>query len=322
MDLILAVGAIAIGLVGLFFGADFLVKGAARLAATFGIPPLVIGLTVVAYGTSMPEQIVSLTAALSGNSDIAIGNVVGSNIFNILFILGVTAFIFPVAVNSQLVKREIPLMIVVSIICYVLAVTGEEFSRIEGIGLFIGILTFTIGSYWLSQRSKPEDIHGEKGVDEIGEILSAETKPLLEAGRALLGVVILMIAAQLLVNGSTTIAKEIGISDVVIGLTLVAAGTSLPELATSVVAALRKQPDISIGNIVGSNIFNILSILGLTSIIQPIGVNEDVLRYDIFVMIAVALLLFPAAFNLKISRREGAFFLILYSAYTLFLFVR
>lgn len=316
LDLLL----IGVGLVGLFFGADWLVKGAARLAGSFGIPPLVIGLTVVAYGTSMPEQIVSLTAALNDASDIAVGNVVGSNIFNIALILGITSLIFPIAVNSQLIKREIPLMIVVSFIAFFLASTGKEYSRIEGVVLFAGVLAFTVFSLWFSQRDT-DPIEGEINED-VQSLLTEKTNRLLEAGRALVGVIILVLAATATIEGATGVAKAIGISDVVIGLTLVAAGTSLPELATSVVAAFRKQADISVGNIVGSNLFNLLSILGITAIVSPISVNSEILRYDFWVMIGVAIMLFPLALNRRLDRYEGVMFLAVYVSYTIFLFVR
>jgi cation:H+ antiporter len=308
---------IALGLVGLYYGADFLVKGAARLAATFGIPSLVIGLTVVSYGTSMPEQIVSLTAAFNGNPNVAVGNVVGSNIFNIAFILGVTSFIFPIGVHLQLIRRDIPIMIGVSVLAYLLALDGR-YSRPEGALLFAGILSFTFFSYWFSR--KEADQGAADG--EVAELLTEKTNSLLEAGRALLGVLILMGAARLTVDGATGIASSLGISDVVIGLTLVAAGTSLPELATSFVAALRKEADIAIGNVVGSNIFNLLSIFGLTSLVKEISIMDDFLRYDYPIMIGVAILLYPLCFNRRLEKREGAFFLALYVAYTMFLFVR
>jgi cation:H+ antiporter len=313
---------IALGLVGLFYGADWLVKGAARLASNFGLPPLVVGLTVVAYGTSMPEQIVSLTAALQDNSDIAIGNVVGSNIFNILFILGVTGLIFPIGVNSQLIRRDIPIMIGVSFLGYLLAFQGDLISRADGIILFIGILIFTFGSYYLAIREKDEIKAEAQEFDELEGLIVENINVLLEVGRTLAGIIILIIAARLTLDGSVGIAEALGISDTIIGLTLVAAGTSLPELATSVVAAFRKQPDISVGNIVGSNIFNILSIFGLTAIIQPIGVAAEYNRWDFPIMIAVAILLLPVAWNRKIGRGEGAFFLVLYTAYVIFLATR
>jgi cation:H+ antiporter len=314
---------IVLGLVGLYYGADFLVKGSARLAASFGIPTIVIGLTVVSYGTSMPEQIVSLTAAFNGTPDVAVGNVVGSNIFNIALILGLTAFVFPVHVHPQLIRRDIPLMIAVSVLAYLMAFDGR-YSRVDGAILFAGILSFTFFSYYSAMhkgQAEPEE-EAPSEPDEVAELLSEQTNPLLEAGRALLGVAILMVAARLTVDGATSIASAIGISDAVIGLTLVAAGTSLPELATSFVAALRKQADIAIGNVVGSNIFNLLSILGLTSMVAEIKVADEFLRYDFPVMIAIAVLLYPLAFNKVLSKLEGAFFLAVYVGYTVFLFVR
>jgi cation:H+ antiporter len=313
---------IALGLVGLFYGADFLVKGAARLATHFGIPPLVVGLTVVAYGTSMPEQIVSLTAALNGKSDIAIGNVVGSNIFNVAFILALTAFVFPIKIDSQLVRRDIPFMIGVSFVAYFLAWQGREISRLDGALLFAGVLAFTFGSYYLSLREKDEIKAEAQEFDELAGLITENVNVLLEVGRTLFGVAVLIFGARLTLDGSVGIAEELGISQTIIGLTLVSAGTSLPELATSVVAAFRKEPDIAAGNIVGSNIFNLLSILGLTAIIQPIGVASEYIRYDFPIMIMIAVLLLPLVWKQRMERWAGAVLLVLYVAYVIFLATR
>lgn len=312
---------IVLGLLGLFYGADWLVKGAARLASSFGLPALVIGLTVVAYGTSMPEMVVSLTAASRGSSDISVGNVVGSNIFNIALILGVTGFVFPIKVHAQLIRREIPFMIAVSVFTFLLAYNGNV-ERLEGIILFAGVLIFTGGSYWLATREKKEIQDEAEEFAEVEDLIDGKFNRLVEFGRVVVGIIVLMVAARLTIDGATNIAEAVGISEVVIGLTLVAAGTSLPELATSLVAAFRKENDISVGNIVGSNIFNLLSILGLTAIVKPIGVADVIIWYDFPIMIAIAVLLFPFVLSRSMGKREAAIFLAIYIAYTIFLFVR
>jgi cation:H+ antiporter len=314
---------VVLGIIGLYYGADFLVKGAARLAASFGVPAIVVGLTVVAYGTSMPEQIVSLTAAFRDTSDISVGNVVGSNIANILLILGVTGLIFPIPVDSRFVRREIPIMLGVSFLAYALALWGSNYTRPEGILLFGGVITFSIASYFAEKREDPTIQAEAQEFEEVAELLIENPNSLLEAGRTLLGILILVAGAQLTVTGAVNVAEAVGISDAVIGLTLVAIGTSLPELATSLVAALRKESDISVGNLVGSNIFNLMSILGLTSIVQPINVSREFLRYDYPIMIAVALLLWMVVLrDKKIGKVEAGVFMACYIAYNTFLFLR
>lgn len=317
---------IAAGLAALFYGAEWLVKGAVRIAQALGVPALVIGLTLVAFGTSMPEFIVSMTAALRQNSDIALGNVIGSNIANVGLILGIVGLLFPIFVNSQVLRREIPQMIGVSLITWFFAWDGQ-IAQWEGVLLFIGIIVFTAYSYFTSRRASKSDAELAT-VAEIEEFIEAEGDApakvnfALETGRAVLGIVILMFGAQWLVDGATFIARSFGISDLVIGLTLVAVGTSLPELATSLVSALRKEDDISVGNIVGSNIFNLLAVLGGAAVIRPVNVDVASRNIDIHVMIAFALVLIPLFWSGKLARWQGALLLLAYIVYCGYLFTR
>ncbi|WP_411826875.1 calcium/sodium antiporter [Luteolibacter sp. AS25] len=301
---------IAVGVLLLYFGAESLVRGSSRLAAYFGIPPLIIGLTVVAFGTSAPELTVSISAAFKGAADVAIGNVVGSNIFNIAVILGITALIRPPSVHLDLIRREIPFLILVSVLGFCLVSYGEV-SRLVGMGLFTilcGYIFFSIRA----ARGQGEEV----GVVEPG--FSVWMCILL----IFAGLGILVLGSNLFVRGAVVMAREFGISEAVIGLTIVAAGTSLPELATSVVAAFKKESDVAIGNIVGSNIFNILCILGLTASIQPIEVGGIGIR-DAAFMLGLSILLLPFAFTKRsISRGEGCVFLSIYGVYLFLLWPR
>ena len=308
-----------LGLALLVGGAELLVRGASRFAAAVGVTPLVIGLTVVAYGTSAPEMAVSIHAALSGQADIAAGNVVGSNIFNVLFILGLSAMIAPLVVSQQLVRLDLPLMIAVSVAMLVLGMDGN-ISRVEGLVLFAGVVAYTIWSIRQSRRETKEvrdeyEKHFGGSRSRRGELL---IDLLFIAG----GLGLLVIGSGWLVDGATALARFMGVGELVIGLTIVAAGTSLPELATSVVAAVKGERDIAVGNIVGSNIFNILSVLGLSSALNPGGIviSPTLLHVDIPVMIAVAVACLPIFFTgHRISRPEGALFFGYYISYTLYL---
>jgi cation:H+ antiporter len=317
---------IAAGLAALFYGAEWLVKGAVRIAQALGVPALVIGLTLVAFGTSMPEFIVSITAALRENSDIALGNVVGSNIANIGLILGIVGLLFPIFVNSQVLRREIPQMIGVSLIAWFFAWDGE-IVQWEGILLFIGVIVFTAYSYYTSRQATKNDAELAT-IAEIEEFIEAEGDApakvnfVLETGRAVLGIAVLMLGAQWLVEGATFIARSFGISELVIGLTLVAIGTSLPELATSLVSAFRKEDDISVGNIVGSNIFNLLAVLGGASVIRPVTVDMVSRNVDFPVMIGFAVVLIPLFWSGKLARWHGALLLLAYIVYCAYLFTR
>jgi cation:H+ antiporter len=309
-----------LGLVLLIVGADLLVAGASRVAARLGISSLVIGLTVVAFGTSAPELAVSLTGALGGQADLALGNVVGSNIFNLLFILGATALVAPLPVQPQLIRFDVPLMIGASVLCWLLAWDGVV-GRLDGIILAAGIVAYTTALILPTRRKRVE-----------GGDLSPQAEPPPAPGwrdklpvqllQILGGLVMLVAGSRWLVEGAIVAAKAFGVSELVISLTIVAAGTSLPEVATSILAAIRGERDIAVGNVVGSNIFNLLCVLGLTSAICPSGVAvaPQALALDIPIMTAVAVLCFPLFVTGKIvARWEGAVFLAYYVAYTTYL---
>jgi len=360
------------GLVLLVVGGELLVRGASSVAAVFGISPLVIGLTVVAFGTSSPELAVSIQAGLSGNSDIAVGNVVGSNIFNVLFILGICALILPLLVSRQLVRREVPIMIGTSLLLLILALDGA-IGLIDGLLLFTGMIGYTAWSIIASRQETAAAKGGDEPVTidtiagksplwllgAVGVLVVALVGYLLgwfdivvtgffvagallfiagslfgkggttragdiahQVGFILAGLGTLVLGAGWLIDSATAIAQAFGVSDLIIGLTIVAAGTSLPEVATSIIATIRKERDIAIGNVVGSNIFNILGILGIAAIVTPGGltVNPLIISFDMPIMIAVALACLPIFFTgFSIARWEGFLFLASYVAYTLFL---
>jgi cation:H+ antiporter len=298
------------GLALLIVGAEMLVKGASRVAAGFGISPLVIGLTVVAFGTSSPEMAISVSSAWKGEADIAVGNVVGSNIFNVLFILGLSALITPLVVSKQLVKLDVPLMIGVSVLAFLLSMDGR-IAFWEGAILFVGVIGYTILAIRMGKAS-----------GETGEAVEGADRTGMNLGLIAVGLVLLVLGSQWLVSAAITIATAMGVSELVIGLTIVAAGTSMPEVATSVTAAIRGQRDIAVGNVVGSNIFNILAVLGLTAMVAPGGlpVSQAALNFDYPVMMAVAVACLPIFFvGYTIQRWEGALFLGYYVAYTVYL---
>ncbi|MDT3295053.1 calcium/sodium antiporter [Shewanella sp. SP2S2-6] len=291
------------GFIILTLGAEALVRGASAIALRLGITPLIIGLTIVAFGTSAPELAVSVKSALAGNSGIALGNVIGSNIANIGLILAITALIRPIQVQSQVVKRDIPLMILASMLFWGLLLDGE-LSLIDGVvllSLLFGYLTF---SYISSKNSKNEE-----------EIEAGPNNPLLSGLFILVGISMLVGGGILFVNGAVDLAKTFGVSEVIIGLTIVAIGTSMPELVTSVIAALKGQSDIAIGNVVGSNLFNILGILGVTAIVHPVS-SLGFQPFDFMVMLALAIVILPFAWTgLRIGRREGSVLLLAYLGY-------
>jgi cation:H+ antiporter len=305
-----------LGLGLLVAGAEALVRGASRLAAAFGISPLVIGLTVVAFGTSSPEMAVSVMSAYSGQADLAVGNVVGSNIFNVLFILGLSAAIAPLIVSRQLIRLDVPIMIGISVLLLLLCLDGN-INRFDGVILFGGIIAYTAFQIFQARREK------KANADE--ETIEKPTTPsqwLMNIGLVIGGLVLLVLGSNWLVDGAVFIAQSLGVSELVIGLTIVAAGTSLPEVATSVIASIRGQRDIAVGNVVGSNIFNILAVLGLSSLVSPESINvaASALRFDIPVMIVVALACLPIFFTGRvIARWEGFVFLAYYVIYTVYL---
>ncbi len=311
------------GLLLLVGGGELLVRGASRLARYMQISPLVIGLTVVAFGTSAPELAVSVQAALAGNADIALGNVVGSNIFNVLFILGVSALIVPLVVSSQLIRWDVPVMIAASLLLIVFGWDGA-IVRWEGIMLFAGIIAYT---YWCIRQSRQES---RAVVEEFKQEWPTENEAGIKLASTLWvnfgwigsGLILLGLGSTFLISGAVKVAASLGVSELVIGLTIVAAGTSLPEVVTSITAAIRGERDIAVGNVVGSNIFNILCVLGLSSTIGPTGilVSNSALAFDIPVMIVVACACLPIFFTGRvISRWEGGVFLFLYIAYTTYL---
>ena len=308
-----------IGIVLLIFGAELLVRGASRLAASVGISPLVIGLTIVAFGTSSPEMAVSVASSLTGQggADIAIGNVVGSNIFNVLLILGLSATIAPLVVSQQLVRIDVPIMIGASFLMMLFAL-DRSVSRLDGVLLFGGVVAYTAFAIVKGRREAPsvqEQYDAEFG---RGKESSLFVNVLLILG----GLAMLVLGSDWLVDGAITIARSLGVSELVIGLTIVAAGTSLPEVATSVMASIRGERDIAVGNVVGSNIFNVLAVLGLAAAVSPRGVNvtASAIGFDIPIMLAVAVACLPIFFTgYAIARWEGLVFLGYYVAYTAFL---
>jgi cation:H+ antiporter len=310
-----------VGLALLVIGAELLVRGASRLALAVGVSPLVIGLTVVAYGTSAPEVAVSVSAAFGGQADIAVGNVVGSNIFNVLFILGVSALIVPLVVNRQIIRQEVPIMIGVSSLFIALGWDGR-IGPFEAALFLVLLLAYTT---FLVVQSRREIKAGSVG--QSGEVpLAADgwaSSRLMQVGMVIAGLVCLVAGARLLVSASVAFAQALGVSDLVIGLTIVAAGTSLPEVATSITAAIKGERDIAVGNVIGSNTFNILGALGLSGVAAGtggLGVAPSVMAFDIWVMLATAVACIPIFLTgREIARWEGAVFVAYYVFYVTYL---
>lgn len=303
------------GIVLLVWGADLLVRGAAHLAAAAGISPLIIGLTIVAMGTSAPELAVSLQAAMLGQANITLGNVLGSNIANILLILGLAALVAPLLVAPRLLKREVPAMIAISGLTWALAADGS-LSRIDGALLVILLGAFLAAMVW-SARKESQPVAVVQQQPQVGR-----WGILRNIGLVLGGLILLVAGAQWLVDGAIVFARAFGVSELIIGLTVVAVGTSLPEIATSILASLRGERDIAVGNVVGSNILNLLAVLGLTALLvpQPINVPASVRGFDMPVMVASALACLPIFVTGKlIARWEAALFLGYYAAYTTYL---
>jgi cation:H+ antiporter len=307
-----------LGLVALVVGAEVMVRGASRLAVSWGISPLVVGLTVVAFGTSAPEMAVSVDAALSGSSDLAIGNVVGSNIANVLLILGISALIAPLLVHEQIIRQEIPVMIGASLLVLVLALDGS-IGRAEAALLFVLVIAYTVFLVVQSRRAS------QATSDEFStEIPTSQWDRHwgVQVALVLGGLALLVLGADWLVGAAVVFAKMMGVSDLVIGLTVVAIGTSMPEIATSLIAALRGQRDIAVGNVVGSNIFNLLAVLGAAGVVSASGLDvpEAARNFDLWVMLAVAFACLPILLTgREIARWEGAVFLGYYAAYLLYL---
>ena len=311
------------GLVLLALGAELLVRGASRLALTFGISPLVVGLTVVAFGTGSPELAVSLQSGLAGQGGLAIGNVIGSNIFNVLIVLGVSALLIPLTVTPQVIRQEIPFMVGVSLLLWGLVFDGH-LGRWESALLLALLVIYTVFLIWQSRRAQIKERR------EFAEALPPPAAPAWDrhwSVQVLLivaGLVLLVLGARWLVQGAVAFATYLGVSKLVIGLTIVAVGTSLPEIATSVIAAVRGERDMAVGNVIGSNIFNILGVLGITGLVTPVGltVAPGVLGFGILVMLAAAIACLPVAFTGRvIARWEGGLFLFYFAAYTAYLFL-
>ncbi|AFY70088.1 Na+/Ca+ antiporter, CaCA family [Thalassoporum mexicanum PCC 7367] len=363
------------GFVLLVVGAEFLVKGAGSIARVLGISSLVVALTVVAYGTSAPEVAVSVSSTFNGYSNLAIGNVVGSNIANVLLVLGISATVAPLAVSKQLVRLDVPLMIALSLLLLFMGLDGK-INRLDGAVLCLGAVAYTAFTLYYSFRQRQphaseaseaseveeaeksenigsetsehgvQDLQGEPANSRLVQPSKLAGEPVIYPGAVraamrryrfkllsrlgkylgfvVVGLLCLVLGSRWLVNGAIAFAQQIGVDELVIGLTIVAVGTSLPEIATALAASLRGEKDIAVGNVVGSNIFNILLVLGICSIITPNGitVSQPALTFDIPVMIAVAIAALPIFFSgYKIERWEGILFLAYYIAYTLYLFL-
>lgn len=317
-DLLLFLG----GIIALVLGAESLVRGASKLALSFGISPLVVGLTVVAFGTSAPETTVSVSAVLSGQTDIAVGNVVGSNIFNVLFILGLSALIVPLRVDAQVIRQEVPMMIAASALLLVF-VLDQQVSFFESALLFTLLIAYTV--FLIVQSRRQSALVQAEYASEIKPAAEAawDSKLPIQLALVLVGLALLIFGSRLLVTAATGFARQLGISELVIGLTIVAAGTSLPEVAASVSAALKGERDIAVGNVIGSNLFNILGCVGAAGIasgFSGLAIGPSVVSFDIWVMLAVAFACLPIFVSgREIERWEGGLFLLYYIAYVAYL---
>lgn len=301
------------GLVSLFIGAEGLIRGSSNLAIKIGITPLVVGLTVVAFGTSAPELVVSLKAALMGNSSISLGNVIGSNIANIALIIGIASLIRPMDVHANVIRREIPIMIGVSLLLLLFLIDGE-LGFIDGLIFLFGLIIYLMFSVMMALKEKNLEVDLE-----FEEGLKSKIRIPLSIILMIVGLGLLVLGANLFVQSAVAIAKIFNVSDAIIGLTIVAIGTSLPELITSIVASIKKESDIAIGNVVGSNVFNILGILGITALIIPISA-VGISYVDFGIMLLTAIILFPLSrTGFSISRFEGMILLLGYFGYMYYL---
>jgi cation:H+ antiporter len=309
-----------LGLAALVVGAEALVRGASRIALSLGISPLVVGLTIVAMGTSSPEVAVSVGAALSGSTDIAVGNVVGSNIFNVLFILGISAVITPLVVHSQIIRQEVPIMIGASVILAVMILDGS-LGWLEAALLLVLLVAYVI---FLVRQSRAEtaEIRDEYQGAAARRDARWDSHWAVQVLLIAAGLGLLVVGSGWLVDSAVAFARALGVSDLVIGLTIIAAGTSMPEVATSITAAIRGERDIAVGNVIGSNTFNILGCLGLSGVVSAKGLDiaPAVLNFDIWVMIAVAVACLPVLLlRRQIGRKRGVLFLAYYAAYVVYL---
>ncbi|MBI1385232.1 MAG: calcium/sodium antiporter [Rhizobiales bacterium] len=308
---------LGLGLAGLMLGGELLVRGAVAIAARLGISPLVIGLTLVGFGTSTPELVTSIQAAAAGSPGIAVGNVVGSNIANIFLILGLAALLRPIVTRRRAMLRDGSVLLAVTIACGLTLMAGSM-GRAVGL-LFVALLATYVVATYFHERG---DVEGA-GTAEPNEMSGASTtiRPILFAlGQAGIGLLVLLVAADVLVRAAIELAASLGVSETLIGLTVVAVGTSLPELATSTMAAVRGQGDVAFGNIVGSNIFNILGILGVTAVVQPLVIPPEIMQVDVWVMLAAtAALLVVAVTGWRVTRLEGGALLAAYAGYVVLL---
>lgn len=317
MEMILQIALLILGFVCLVKGSDWFVDGSAGIATKFGIPQLIIGLTIVAMGTSAPEAAVSITAAANGNADITIGNIVGSNILNVLIILGLSAVVFPLKVEKSTLKIDIPVTIFATVLILVLGLDGN-ITRLDGIILLIIFISYMV--FLLLSAKKAKNVSRELLLDESGENQESEKqKPLwLLIILSIVGLALVILGSRLVVKSATYIAKYFGWSERLIGLTIVALGTSLPELFTSVMAAVKKNSDIAVGNIIGSNLFNILFVVGLSSLIIPVPFARAFRIDTLMALISVVLLLLFCLPKKRLSRVSGVIFLIAYATYFIF----
>jgi len=308
------------GFILLVWGADRLVAGASALARNLGVSPLIIGLTIVAFGTSAPELIVSVVAATRGNPGLAIGNAIGSNIANIGLILGITAVVYPLKVESETLRREYPLLMLIMVGSFIMA-ADLNYSRTEGWLLLTGLAALVIWMVRYGLTRGPEDPLAEEFAAEIPSNMPTRTAVMWLT----IGLIILPLSSGFLVEGAITVARAMQVSEAVIGLTIVAFGTSLPELAAALTSALREEDDLAIGNVIGSNMFNILGVLGIAATIEPVGVEELMLKQDFPVMFLLTVLLFFMAYGLhgpgRISRKSGAMLLSIYLIYQVMIWV-
>lgn len=303
-----------VGLIFLIVGAEALVRGASWIAAVFGISPLIIGLTVVAFGTSSPELAVSIKSTLNGQAAIALGNVIGSNIFNVLFILGLCALIIPLNVEKQLIRIDVPLIILISVAIYLLAL-DQQLGRFDGILLLLALVAYI--TYLIVQNRRQ---NAEKTAVSTPKPPITPRTWLINIGLVTGGLALLVTGSGWLVDGAIFFARSLGVSEMIIGLTIIAAGTSLPEVVTSVIAALRGERDIAVGNVVGSNLLNMMAVLGVSSTLAGIPIAPAILAFDLPIMIAVSLACLPIFFTGSIiGRFEGALLFGYYIAYTLYL---
>ena len=305
---------VVIGLIGLYLGGELLVRSASSLARALGISPMVIGLTVVAFGTSAPELAATLVAALRGAPELALANVVGSNVANIGLILGLTAVAYPLATNASFLRREVPWMLAATVLALPLLIDGRLL-RVEGLLLWLALAVFLLAAF--RSGGAPAIL-----VEDVGEAAAVRRRPWRDAIGVAAGVAVLAYGAHALVTGATALALIWGVPERVIGLTLVALGTSLPELASSLVAALRRETDIILGNVIGSNLFNLLAVLGTAAVVHPIEVPPVGLRLDLAIMLGFALVVPPLMLaDRRLGRRRGALLLVAYVSYVVWLYL-